>query len=64
MARGATARTADTDIENTGNHLSRRRWTGGWENTLSGLSSDPFPVTNHFERKMKMKKEKKKNLPM
>lgn len=63
MARGATARTADTDIENTGNHLSRRRWTGGWENTLSGLSSDPFPVTNHFERKMKMKKEKK-NLPM
>lgn len=63
MARGVTARTADTDIENTGNHLSRRRWTGGWENTLSGLSSDPFPVTNHFERKMKMKKEKK-NLPM
>lgn len=63
MARGVTARTADVD-ENTGNHLSRRRWTGGWENTPSGLSSDPFPVTNHFERKMKMKKEKKKNLPM
>lgn len=62
MARGVTARTADVD-ENTGNHLSWRRWTGGWENTPSGLSSDPFPVTNHFERKMK-KEKKKKNLPM
>lgn len=47
MARGATAHTADVD-ENTGNHLSWRWWTGGWKNTLSGFSCDPFPVTNHF----------------